>query len=120
MSRRFNPRIDRRLVEARRKLRAAKSEYRRLLRLVQSECKHPVVYEAPWTDHGWVSPSYARRICCSCGREEESSWASGWVDRWRCTEADYNTQPGSKLQLHTDLVIKVTQSEINMKRLTSV
>lgn len=115
MTKRFNKRVHPELVAARRKLRAAKSAYRRTLRKVQEECSHEVVWAAPWTNSEWFSAPLARRICCRCGREEENRYDSSWTGT--CTSSHINTVPNSKLLLGTDLVIRVTQSEINYKRL---
>lgn len=115
MTHRFNRRLSKAISTSARKLRAAESAHRRLTRKVQAECKHEVVYAAPFTPSKWFSAQYPRRLCACCGYEEENAYGiSSWTGY--ATDAHYNTKPKSKLKLTTNLVINITQSELNSKR----
>lgn len=125
MSHRFNPHISPRIAELNRKLRAAKSGYRRGVREFQSLCSHEVVYQAPWTSSEWFQPQQPRRLCAACGYEEEVRYGGNKTGTWSwggdVTErgCNRNTKPGSKAILGcAKFVIECTQQELTAKRAT--
>lgn len=74
MTKRYNPHLYPKLKEARRKVRLAESNLRRMLREVQATCNHDKVLECPWHAGEWLGPFPAMRICLQCGLEEHTAW----------------------------------------------
>ena len=65
----------------------AKQAYKNTILHTQSECQHLFVAETPFLSSQYGSPLLARRICHTCGYEEEGShWSGGNV--WRVTPED--------------------------------
>lgn len=110
MSRRYNPRLDKRLVAARREVILAKQRLKKLKLKVQKECTHPYVIECPWRPREWVGASPAMRICLCCGYEEHTAYGT-WPGNQTEGSCSMQTNYNKKTVLNTEFVKKVSSSD---------
>lgn len=105
---------DPRIIAANRKVRAAESERRRVLRQVQAECSHPVVAHANWRPSEYVGASPACRVCLTCGYEEFVRYGS--ATHWAGARTDAcNRDLSLGFKYHTPLLLadSAVQPDVN-------
>lgn len=65
------------IVEAQLALEAAEKSLEKVIKVIQSRCKHLEVFECDFEGSDYGNHLAPRRLCCNCGFEEDG-WGCGY------------------------------------------